>query len=152
MSSKKKIDASCPNCQHSQSVIIWESMNVTISSQSKQDLFENKINVLRCENCETETQLEIDLLYHDMRKKFCAVYVSSTSLYENILVFRFNRRGELREFTKSSNDKETYDYMNHPQIVFDMSELIRYVKFRDKLFDDYVKADASDTPIYFGKK
>jgi hypothetical protein len=41
--------------------------------------------------------------------------------------------------------------MNHPQIVFDMSELIRYVKFRDKLFDDYDKANKSDTPIYFGK-
>lgn len=151
MSSKKKIDVSCPNCQHTQSVIIWEALNSTLSPESKQQLVDNQINLLKCENCKTETHLEIDLLYHDMQKEFCAVYISFASLDENSLVFRFNQRGELREFTDNRNDRESYDYMNHPQIVFDMSELVRYVKFRDKLFDDYAKADASDKPIYFGR-
>lgn len=136
MSSKKKVDISCPKCQHTQSVIIWQSLNVTLDPESKQDLFDNQINLLKCENCETESHLEMNLLYHDMKKMFCVTYISFTSLFEGILIPTFNKRGELREFVSNDNDKE-YDYMNHPHLVFDMNELVRYVKFRDKLFDDY---------------
>lgn len=149
MSSKKKVDISCPKCQHTQSVIIWQSLNVTLDPESKQDLFDNQINLLKCENCKTETPIEIDLLYHDMQKQFCALYTPFSSLQANSLIFNFNERGELQDFKNSGNEAKRYNYMNHPQIIFDMSELIRYVKFRDKLFEDYAEAATSDKPIYF---
>jgi hypothetical protein len=59
----------CPDCGHSQTERVWHSINVTLSPDLKQRLFDDKINVFYCEQCESVYPIGIDLLYHDMDKK-----------------------------------------------------------------------------------
>ncbi|MEJ2431331.1 MAG: CpXC domain-containing protein [Deltaproteobacteria bacterium] len=62
-------EVTCPDCGHSQTERVWHSVNVTLSPDLKQRLFEDKINVFYCDQCESSYPIGIDLLYHDMDKK-----------------------------------------------------------------------------------
>lgn len=125
-------------------MIVWTSLNATLSGEAKQDLLEKRINLLNCQHCSAETQIQLKMLYHDMKIGFCAMYVPFSTIIDESLVFDFNRHGELDSGEDSENetDKEKpYDYMEHIHLVFDMDELVRYVLFRDKLFEDYGATD-----------
>lgn len=136
MSKKSLIEMNCPNCQIKQNVVIWQSLNVTLEPDAQKKLFNNEINVLNCENCETKTPVPVTLLYHDMEKQFCVMYVPFTNILEDNLRFRFNEKGLPRS---SKRERDLDNYLYHPQLVFDLNELNRYIKFREKLFSDYQK-------------
>jgi hypothetical protein len=145
MSSTDKIKASCPRCSQEQEVIIWKSLNVQLSPESKQDLFDNHINILICNNCGFKSPLNVTLLYHDMEKMFCAFYIPFTSLDKYDLFWEVNERGELNDFLGVDDgvdtEEESEDYLRRPHLVFDMDELIRYVRFRDKVSEAHKAAE-----------
>lgn len=139
MSKKNKVRISCPNCSEEQSIIIWESLNATLDPEAKQDLFERRVNLFICIECDFELQLSAELLYHDMEKEFCVLYYPFEGIERAGLFSKFNKRGGLLGRSRGFVEEEgkAYDYMKDIHVVFDMDELIRYVTFRDKLSDSY---------------
>lgn len=68
-----KIDrllAKCPACGHEQQCTIYGSVNVKESPELKQVVLDDEINTFLCENCEYYEKLLVELMYHDMEKKF----------------------------------------------------------------------------------
>jgi uncharacterized Zn finger protein len=62
MSSKNKIEVSCPQCSKEQSVIVWSSLNVTLNPKIQEDLFNKKINIFQCNECGSEIKVRTRLL------------------------------------------------------------------------------------------
>ncbi len=150
MSKKNRIQVSCPNCSQEQSVIVWESLNVTLNPEAKRDLLENRINTLVCSECGLESQLAAELLYHDMEKGFCALYFPFEAVDKGALFTKFNRHGDLVGCSGGfSDDREKpYDYMKDIHVVFNITELIRYVVFRDKLHRSHSAMDDFSRPLF----
>jgi len=140
MSNEERVEAACPNCSEEQSVIVWTSLNATLNPEAKQDLLEKRINLLECEKCGTNTQIHLRMFYHDMEKEFCVILVPFSTIIDGNLAFEFNKYGELGSENDSENEmniNKPYDYMKYIHPIFDMEELIRYILFRDSLFEDY---------------
>ena len=142
MSKKNKIEVTCPHCQEKQSALIWSSLNATLDPAAAQDLRKGRINRANCQNCEKELPLKIGLLYHDMERSFCTQYFPIEMVFWENLAARFNQYGNLKggfDPKVVTEDAKPYNYMDHIHLVFSMEELVRYVLFREKLFDDYGK-------------
>lgn len=140
MSKKNEIEVVCPHCEEKQNVIVWSSLNITLDPEARERLLKNRINRISCENCEKELPLRIGLLYHDMERGFCVQYFPIEMIVKENTAARFNRYGNLKSgFNPKDGGENTkpFNYMDHIHIVFSMEELVRYVIFREKLFDDY---------------
>jgi hypothetical protein len=128
---------SCPKCDTKQEYSYWESINVTLEPELRDELLAYRINVIKCKNCDFQAFLTIPLLYHDMTKSFCVQYYPEKYLTEP-KQFESNLSGITRDGkTKLSKDDSAFakmGYLLEPHIVFDMNEMIRYVVFREYLW------------------
>src|SRR5215204_1989184 len=111
MSDRKKIEVTCPKCSEAQTVIVWNSLNVTLNPEAKLDFLNKRINILECKNCGAETMVQTELLYHDMEKEFCARYIPIEVILKRNLANDFNRHGELASDRNTEGKDEPYDYM-----------------------------------------
>ena len=128
----------CSHCGFKQNVNIWESINVSLDPDLRQRLFQGQINVFKCQKCEKETFISVPLFYHDMEKGFSVQFFPLDWLQdESLLLDAFTREGELN--TGLFQLPETSDYIKRTHIVFDMDELLRYVVFREKLYQAWNK-------------
>lgn len=64
----------CPSCGEGQLFTIWDSINVSIDPDLKTQLLKGELATMRCRNCEEETHVEYDCLYHDM-DRFLALWL-----------------------------------------------------------------------------
>lgn len=139
MSMESPTDVQCPTCEHRQSVTVWRSLNADMSPEAREELLAGRINVFRCERCDFQADLEVSLLYHDMKRQFMAQYHPFDALEDPEFFLDFNPRGESVAATELS---QTFagggmDYMVRVHVVFLMSELIRYIVFRERLHVHY---------------
>lgn len=139
MTKVRQIRVECPECSQSQETEAWESLNVTVDPDAKEELLAGKINLFRCRQCGYETHLDCPLLYHDMERQFQVWYVPFGSLEDEEVFKELTDDGrlafELPNEAPFDLAKLVPEYMEHTHIVFDMDELVRYVIFRDKLYD-----------------
>ncbi|KPK77293.1 MAG: hypothetical protein AMJ89_02630 [candidate division Zixibacteria bacterium SM23_73] len=70
MSKKVKMKIACPQCGRKQKVLAYKSINVTLSPQLRENVFNDDINRFSCTDCNIYLLLPLDLLYHDMKRKF----------------------------------------------------------------------------------
>ncbi len=90
MSRKIDIVIPCPYCAFSQTVSVYSSVNVTLEPELRDEIFENRLNRLICSECGKASLVSVNLMYHDMDRKF-AVW--------------FCPQGDLPEIEKHSFDK-----------------------------------------------
>ncbi len=136
MSVREPVEAKCPACGEETQVTVWRSINVAQDPEAKEMLLAGSVNVFRCPKCGYESLLDIDLLYHDMEKRFCVQYYPYERLSEDGFLTNFSVEGEPAiEVPGGMRLKPDMDYMTHPHIVFEMGELVRYVAFRDRLYE-----------------
>jgi hypothetical protein len=136
MSDKELVNLTCPKCSASQDVLIWHSLNSTLDPKAKKDLFDLRINRFHCDSCEKDAPVLAELLYHDMEREFCASYVPFETLTDDETLDRFDGGGRFSAF--DDEDQEAFheaDYLSNVHVVFDMSELVRYVAFRERLHE-----------------
>jgi hypothetical protein len=132
MSIEQPVELECPDCHDKQVTTVWSSINVQGNPEAKQELLDGKVNVLHCRKCGNQATIAADLLYHDMEKQFWVQYLPfEQAMSTNLLEF-FSPEGEIR----SENPGPKGGYISRPpHIVFHMGELVRYVLFRDRLFE-----------------
>lgn len=134
----------CPNCGEERDTEVWDSINVSINPELREKLFKTEINVFNCEKCSCEAFVNSPLLYNDMARKFCVQFYPGDLVEEDTFMEHFNRDG----FLKISNSMDKVEgflgetggeYLLRPHIVFDMNEMIRYIVFRERVFDMQLK-------------
>jgi predicted RNA-binding Zn-ribbon protein involved in translation (DUF1610 family) len=154
MSLERTIQVPCPECGHEQPMRIWETITAPINPEARADLLEGRLHRFECASCGEVAQLAAPLLYHDLERRFLAQYLPFEAIDDEFLQ-QFNHEGEERfalvGFEGSPldpNDPRTA-YFSRPHFVFDLDELVRYVRFREALHDYHErqeKADGSTDP------
>lgn len=125
----------CTKCGHIQDNVIWTSLNVSLDPNLREKLFNGEINVLVCQKCGNRALISVALLYHDMKRKYCVQYYPIRVIEDAEFFKRFTKDGKLNIDGLSKAMGEIGHYMVEPHIVFDLNEMIQYIKFRDKLHD-----------------
>lgn len=147
MSKRTKTEIECPHCGNKQDTEVWSSLNVTLDPEAKEALFNGKINFFCCQKCRWEGMIPVDLLYHDMRRRFCVQFYPFEWIGNNDfiqdLIQNIPIEGELPPAWPPMTDFPPY--MQHMHIVFDMGELVRYVIFKDRLFELQHSGSEQDT-------
>lgn len=125
---------SCPECDTENSVILWSTINVKISPEAREALLDGKINIIACNGCDKEILVERSLLYHDMDNEFCVWYFPyPMTLLDRSFLDQFNKNGEYNLKSTETYTEGHASYFNHIHYVFSMDEMVRYIRFREKL-------------------
>lgn len=141
MSIKREEEIPCPRCGNVQKLTLWESIDAVPDPAAREALFEAQVNRYDCPQCDFDALVPVSLLYHDRRRQFVAQYHPFGLLDEAAFVGRFTADGRDRkvaeEFDRALAERrippgaEPMD----PHVVFDMAELVRYILFRERVFD-----------------
>ena len=75
MSRSIEVQISCPFCGFSQIVSVYTSVNVTLDPDLRERILNDNINRFTCMDCGKTSFIAINLIYHDMERKF-AVWFS----------------------------------------------------------------------------
>lgn len=150
MSLERPVDLECPNCALSQTIVIWDSLNADVSPEARKALFEGKINVFICEVCGHQALIPVPLLYHDMKRRFVVQYFPFEAIGDDDFLRRFGIDGTDRSMVGAlaglpAGTESAMDYMRRAHIVFDMGELVRYVLFREQVFDARREVDSTES-------
>ena len=137
MSSQREEEVDCPSCDHTQTVPVWDSVNVTIAPELKQRLFDGEINFFKCESCQYEAFISYPLLYHDMEQQFCVQFYPEEALDDEEFYDEFDINGKKKQDEFLEKFDKSGQYILEAHIVFDLDELLKYVIFRDNLFKKY---------------
>jgi uncharacterized protein YbaR (Trm112 family) len=138
MSIERPVVLSCPECRQTRAVVVWESLNADVSPAARALLLQGKINVLECEACGQTFPIAAPLLYHDMSRRFLVQFYPFEAVEGADFLARFDRDGRDTAFIEPAGIMPAVDglgYMKNPHIVFGMAELVRYVLFRERVFD-----------------
>ncbi len=131
MSKVENTEIECPECKKKQELPIWSSLNSELDPEAKEELLKGNINVFLCRGCGAEGLIPVQMLYHDQAKRFCVLLFSFDLLdYEESLE-AFTSDGKL----KGETFPDIISYFNNMHFVFSIDELIRYVVFRDMLWE-----------------
>jgi hypothetical protein len=131
MSVRDTVEAKCPACGEESSVTVWRAINATNDPDARELLLAGGVNVFTCPKCRYESLLDIDLLYHDMERKFCVQYYPFERLADDGFLAAFDIEGRLA--AGGLRLPEQAEYLGRPHIVFELGELVRYVAFRERL-------------------
>lgn len=130
MTIKMEIEIDCPNCGASNLTLVWKTINAQLSPEAKTALLRGEINVFRCHLCEEKITIGASLLYNDMENKFMVWYFPFADVMNGEIFNSITPDGQLKGVEYFPDDP---DYARSIHYVFDMDELVRYIKVRDVL-------------------
>lgn len=130
MTIKMEIEIDCSNCGTSNLTLVWKTINAQLSPEAKTALLRGEINVFRCHLCEEKSAIGASLLYNDMENKFMVWYFPFADVMNGEIFNSITPDGQLKGVEYFPDDP---DYVHSIHYVFDMDELVRYIKFRDVL-------------------
>jgi predicted RNA-binding Zn-ribbon protein involved in translation (DUF1610 family) len=136
MSVKEQVEAKCPSCGEETQVAVWRSINTAQDPDAKELLLASEVNVFSCPRCGYESLLDIDLLYHDPERRFCVQYYPYERLSDDGFLSHFTTAGSpLLDIPPGVRLNADLSYLARPHIVFELGELVRYIAFRERLFE-----------------
>lgn len=141
MSIKREEEIPCPKCGKAQTVTIWESIDADPDPTARTALFAAQVNRYDCPACDFDALVPLPLLYHDRKRQFVVQFFPFGWLDEPEFVERFTADGRDRQvaeaFERALRARKLPPGAEPAElhIVFDMSELVRYVLFRERVFD-----------------
>ena len=122
----------CPLCGNKITVILYDSINATLSTKKREELLQGKINVVECPACKKIFKVSKSLLYHDMVINYMVWYYPFESIKHREFFDEFSVDGHLNDDTGLAKD-ELPEYAKNVHYVFSMNEMVRYILFREKL-------------------
>ena len=107
----------CPLCGNKVRVILYESINATLSPKKREELLQGKINMVECSACKKTFRVGKSLLYHDMERNFMVWYYPFESIKHRKFFDEFSADGhlddnvglaieEVPEYTKNADGSE----------------------------------------------
>jgi len=133
MSAQKTYSIRCPQCEHTQDVELYDSVNVAQEPELKQALFENRLNRIQCEDCGAEFRIDKPLLYHDADRNMLIHWMPDSAV---------SREEILDEFDKSMEELRGMipEGMEPPRVrlVFDRVELVELIFIVEAGMDERV--------------
>ncbi|MEO0107898.1 MAG: CpXC domain-containing protein [candidate division WOR-3 bacterium] len=140
MSRTETIEFACPKCQHQSQVTIYRSIKATADPCSIQQLLQGRINRFCCSKCNHAGYILVSLLYHDMARRFIVHYHPFPAVQNDQFLGQFDARGHPRldRSQLPMSPKQRLSYFSEIHVVFDLAELVRYIIFRERLFDQRV--------------
>jgi hypothetical protein len=69
------VEINCPNCGNRFPVQLYNVVDVSQQPELKQHLLSGQLNLAVCTNCNTATMLSTPLVYHDLEKQLCMVFI-----------------------------------------------------------------------------
>jgi len=145
MSIKREEEIPCPQCGQAQTVTIWESIDAEPDPEAREALFEARVNRFDCPNCDFDALVPLPLLYHDRKRQFVVQLFPFGWLDEPEFVGRFTADGRDRQvletFEAALKAKKIPPGAEpaEPHVVFEMPELVRYILFRERVFDAHAE-------------
>jgi hypothetical protein len=122
----------CPLCGNKVRVILYDTINATLSPKKREELLQGKINVVECPICKKTFKVSKPLLYHDMERNFMIWYYPFTCIKHRKFFDEFSADGHLDDNAGLAKD-EMPEYAKNVHYVFSMDEMVRYILFREKL-------------------
>jgi hypothetical protein len=138
MSIVRTVDIKCPRCGIEVPTTVWNSVNVSLDPEAKERLLAGKLNLFHCAVCGYDTQIGANLLYHDMEREYIAQFYPFGDTESEEFLSAFGGDGQSDVGGVGFDDAPAY-YKNQ-QLVFSMDELVRYVVFRDRLYEHHKTA------------
>lgn len=80
MSLEHKETVICPKCKHQNQIKVWQSLNGNLNPDEKQQLLEGTLFRFKCQRCCHVSNLNYELLYHDMDHQAMVYYVALHSI------------------------------------------------------------------------
>lgn len=138
------LEVECPSCRMKQDIMVHSVLDVTSDPGLKEQFFTGRINYFTCPSCRFEGFITAPLDYHDTEQKICAKYVPVEYFEdEEYLKRAFLPDGNVRpDPCPDPESAAASSCMQDAHIVFSMTELIRYVLFRDRLDQVFTEQEA----------
>lgn len=133
MSAQKTYKIRCPQCQHGQKVELYDSINVAQQPELKTALFENRLNCVKCEDCDASFRIDKPLLYHDADRNILIHWMPDTAMSRDEILDEFDKSmEELRDALPEG--------MEPPRVrlVFNRVELVELIFIIEAGMDERV--------------
>jgi len=75
MSMENKIEISCNNCGKKSDYVMWQSLNVQLNPEQKENVLTGKLFQFTCPHCKETYTLCHNFLYHDMENQIMIHYI-----------------------------------------------------------------------------
>lgn len=131
MAAIEEISVKCPGCGKEQSAKVRRSVNAASDPAVRDALFAWEINVFVCSECGVRAMLPVDLLYVDREKGIAVQYYPLDALGSEDFYVNFKKNGEP---IKAPKVKDADGNQLKLHLVFDTSEMMRYIAFREIAF------------------
>jgi hypothetical protein len=125
VSSRGRYPLTCA-CGASFEADLWDSLNVTLDPDLKEQLLAGKVNVVTCPECGAEAFVEKDLLYHDLERRIMILMVPEQRRGEEDLVREQWETTQQRIFGATPGD-DPEALRLRTAIVFGLAELVQAV-------------------------
>ena len=125
----------CVVCEHKQKIAFWESINGTADPDLRERLLKKELNFAQCENCGDHGFLAAPLVYYDTERRFCVqlcAVLHDDDVDEELLAL-LTDEGIMND--EASQELDGEGCLFEPQLVLDPEEMIRYIRFREALYD-----------------
>lgn len=94
MSAQKTYPIRCPQCEHEQTVELYDSINVSQQPELKIALFENRLNRVQCEDCDASFRIDKPLLYHDPDRDILIHWMPDNAISRDTILDDFDKSME----------------------------------------------------------
>ncbi len=122
---------SCPECEYEKEITLVKSLDVSADPKTKKSLLSGQINLFECERCGFMDYLPVSFCYNDMKNQIFAFCFPPEDIEDEKFCLQFHQNGQM--IMDDPPAIEGVEYMRTPHVVFHMTELIRYVMFRERL-------------------
>ena len=120
----------CPKCEKESSFVMYDSVNVTLDPEYKAKILDGSLFAFKCPECGTVTNIDYNVLYHDMDKQIMIQVCSSSEDAVNAQS-PANILGNL--FSNLSSGLEKINF----RTVVGVQRLVEKVRIFDADLDDY---------------
>ncbi|MFP4082266.1 MAG: CpXC domain-containing protein [Candidatus Aminicenantes bacterium] len=122
MSRKVTINISCPHCGFMKATAVYTSVNVTLNPELRRELFDDRLNRFKCPDCGKIFLVEINLMYHDMERKFAVWYCPQGDVpeIEKETFGKLSQKMGMGEYL--SQAPSTYDWEDFKKAILKIEE------------------------------
>ncbi len=133
----------CPVCDAMQTSITWSEIDAIADPATRDKLLAGEINSFDCRDCGYAGQIVAPLLYYDSVRAFSVQYYPEDLLDDDDWLAQ-QAVGEAERSGIAPGSTAMWQqpaFLVHPHVVFDLDEMLRFIVFRERLWDLHHAAD-----------